>query len=606
MIVNFLKKIKFRTKLLLIFAVSSLIPLLFFFLISLKANDKAMMDSIGKMNMESLRGISDKVNSELEHYTDMLYQMNQDDNIISEVKILNESDSEYERAVASSRIMKTVKQYNNMEDMIRSITLVCANGQAVIYDSMTDSIVENLWSSYSNYRMIPPYRDAEGRNGMSVTSTVKFKDGDDYRYYFHLSRRIFDLENLDKGSIATIIISVDENQLDDICNPIDDGEDDVDDSINFITDADGLIISFPDKDHLCERVEKENIVDWYAGIKNSSSSEYECSVYEDATTGWTFYNIYDKRIGFSDVRRVQYIFIWTALALMALAIILILCFSNQLNGSVKRLVDGMEEVERGNFDVYVTSSTQDEMGIMADHFNSMTARVKELIDEVEKVTVRKKDAEIKALEAQINPHFLYNTLDSINWMAIDHEEYEISKMLRDLGIILRYSIGKSNAQVKISMMTVWLEKYISLQRVRFNDSFEYCIEVGKDCEDALISKLLIQPFIENAILHGLKDKESGGKLGVFISRSEDGNRIVISIEDNGSGLDEKIVERYNDPEKATEEGTGSIGMYNAFSRLKMYYGDKASWKITSFDGAGTIIMITIPIIMGEEDEDINS
>ena len=211
---------------------------------------------------------------------------------------------------------------------------------------------------------------------------------------------------------------------------------------------------------------------------------------------------------------------------------------------------------------------------------------------------RLKNAELRALEAQINPHFLYNTLDSINWMAIEQGEYEISKMLRNLGVILRYSIDKSNGMVTIKDLEDWIEKYMSLQQMRFEGVFTFEVHVEDAARKKWIYKLLLQPFIENAILHGLKDMDRDGLLRVDIGLSPEEDRILLIIEDNGKGMPENLVELYNDPIRAVEDESDRIGLQNAFSRLRMYYKDQAEWHVNSISGMGTVITLRVPIIDG--------
>ena len=169
-------------------------------------------------------------------------------------------------------------------------------------------------------------------------------------------------------------------------------------------------------------------------------------------------------------------------------------------------------------------------------------------------------------------------------------------MLRNLGIILRYSVGKSNAIVKVEEMCDWMDKYISLQKMRFDNVFEYEIFVAEVCKSYRLHKLLIQPFIENAIIHGFKEIEGGGRLRVDINSSEDSKSLLITIEDNGKGMSKELVQQYNDIEWAIRDDGSSIGLHNAFSRMYMYYGDKATWKITSIEGMGTVIMLKLPIL----------
>ena len=215
----------------------------------------------------------------------------------------------------------------------------------------------------------------------------------------------------------------------------------------------------------------------------------------------------------------------------------------------------------------------------------MLQRIAALIDEVRQVGAQQKDAEIKALEAEINPHFLYNILDSVNWMAIDREEYEISQMISSLAKILRYSINNSNEVVPLKDEVEWLRQYIYLQQVRFKDSFDYLIDVDDSLLELPVHKLILQPFVENAIRHGFKDSTRRNILR--ISAKEE-NGVLLSIQDNGCGIQadklDAILER-------TSEEKDHIGIANVIDRIQMYYGDSAEIQVMSEWMVGTTITI---------------
>lgn len=168
-------------------------------------------------------------------------------------------------------------------------------------------------------------------------------------------------------------------------------------------------------------------------------------------------------------------------------------------------------------------------------------------------------------------------------------------MLRNLGVILRYSVNKSNKLVTVAEMADWLDKYISLQQMRFNNAFICEVHVQKAAEPVKLHKLLIQPFVENAIVHGFKGIENGGILRVDIMLSEKEDELDIIIEDNGKGMPHEIAEQFNDPVTAVQDDGRSIGLNNAFARMRMYYGERVSWDVSSIPGIGTIITLKIPL-----------
>lgn len=144
-------------------------------------------------------------------------------------------------------------------------------------------------------------------------------------------------------------------------------------------------------------------------------------------------------------------------------------------------------------------------------------------------------------------------------------------------------------------MEDWLGKYVGLQQMRFDNAFSCEINVEPETCDVKIRKLLLQPFVENAIVHGLGELEHGGRLRVDIAMAEDKKGLVIIVEDNGTGMEPEILETFNDKEQAIQDDGRSIGLHNAFSRMNMYYGDAASWQVNSILGMGTVITIRLPL-----------
>lgn len=432
---------------------------------------------------------------------------------------------------------------------------------------------------------------------MVISPTQRVRRGKEEGRIFHISKRMYDFADIRKGPVGTVIMSINESVLNAVCSTAQEGEERY--SVNFIADKDGNVLTFPEPFYsgialtggrtMQEFVERTGVL---------KAKDVAVNRYENTDLGWYFYNAYDEGYILRDIRFIQYLTIVIGVLLLGASLFLIRYTVALIEKSTRSIVSGILEVQRGNLDVQVCVESNDEMGQIADNFNTMTGKVQGLIEEVKAVTEKKKEAEIRALEAQINPHFLYNTLDSINWMAIEKEEYEISRMVRNLGVILRYSVDKSNKLATVAEMADWLEKYVSLQRMRFNDAFDCEIHIQPETEKIRIYKLLIQPFVENAIVHGFKEIEYGGILRVDVMLSESGDEMDIIIEDNGKGISRDIAEKFNDRQQALQDDSTSIGLHNAFSRMRMYYGERASWNVSSIPEVGTVVTLKIPI--GEE------
>ena len=591
---NRYKNSKFQSKLMIIFVLTALLPIALILTVSFVLNAKNMTDKVDQLMINNLVRIADRTNLNLQIYTNSLYQMYQDELITENIKILMDNSSS--QAVAYNQINNRLKQYNTADSGIRCISVICSDGKAVEYDFETDSYMNNLWKDYKDLRKIQPYKDAIHGTGSTITPTMTFQERGEKKHYFHISKKVFDADRLEQGSIATIVMTIDEQVLNSICNT---PEQEEGMGINFPMTEEDVIVAYPDAAFSGVRKDpKMPIEDFVEETGLMKNKNLAVNSYEDPVTGWTFYNAYNKDIMLRDVVKAQLIYIMIGVLAIVGASAAIFCLVKDINRSVHQVVDGIKEVQEGNLDVTIPITQHDEIGDIAENFNKMTAKVKQLIREVKEAVDRQKNAELRALEAQINPHFLYNTLDSINWMAIEQGEYEISKMLRNLGVILRYSIDKSNGMVTIKDLEDWIEKYMSLQQMRFEGVFTFEVYVEDAARKKWIYKLLLQPFIENAILHGLKDMDGDGLLRVDIGLSPGEDRILLIIEDNGKGMPENLVELYNDPIRAVEDESDRIGLQNAFSRLRMYYKDQAEWHVNSISGMGTVITLRVPIIDG--------
>ena len=585
---------KIGRKIMSAFVMASIVPILTIQFIGYNMNSNSLKRKIDTLMVDNLTQLSERVDLTMDIYSNLVYQIYVDDKIIENVNTLLNGNGEG-REVAFHAIYNRLQQAEKSVRGIRSISVICANGQSVTYDAGTGSSIENLWDDYGDLREIAPYRDVQGMPGMLVTPTTRHKGYDGDAFYFHISKCMYDYNNLDRGTIATIVMSVDESVLRDIC-AVAIAEDEAEYNINFITDTNGFVISYPNSFYTGISMNPKLTVQEFVQVTGLLKGQNTAvNKYVNGHRGWVYYNVYNKDYMMRDIRNNQIMFILISLAAILFSSVLISYIVRRIGSSVALIIDGIDQVKEGNLNVSVALDSKDELGQIASNFNDMTGKVRNLIAEVSEAKDKQKDAEIRALEAQINPHFLYNTLDSINWLAIEKEEYGISRMLRNLGVILRYSVNRSNQMVSVTEVADWLEKYISLQQMRFNQSFRFELNVAEAAGSVRIYKLLLQPFVENAVIHGFKGMEKGGVLRVDIFLSDTGERLNIIIEDNGKGMPREMAESFNVREQAVRDEGGSIGLHNAFARMDMYYGREAVWNVNSIEGMGTVITLTLPV-----------
>lgn len=595
-----MKKLKFSSwfynrkiwqKLIITFVLAVLLPISISWYVMMSMNQKQMENKIQELMTSQLVQISERVDLTLDIYMNLVYQMNVDSGLIDEIKGLKSKDIN-KQVESRHNIYSRLQEYNNSVGGIRCISVITASGTDVTYDWGTASVRENIWKDYVDLRETAAYKKAQESTGIAILPTAVMEQDEEQLHVFQIAKAIYDLDELESEPIAAIVMILDESILKKLC------ENDREiawNGINFILDSQSRIITYPDSFFAGTTLEaNQNITDFIRMTGEMEDKKIGISTYEDTKTDWVYYNAYDLEkilAEISDTRR-------NALILGGILIIsacfLISGTVRNIGDSVKTIITGIQAVKSGDLKTEIRLEYKDELGEIAENFNDMTERVSILIEEVEGVTEKRKNAEIRALEAQINPHFLYNTLDSINWLAISRGEDEISEMLRNLGIILRYSVNKSNIEVSIAEVADWIDKYISLQQMRFDHAFEFQLTVQEVCKEYRIKKLLIQPFIENALIHGFKGIEEGGMLRVDISLTEEGKHICVIIEDNGNGLDQRQVTKYNDRSAAVEEDQEKIGLNNVFSRIEMYYGEKADWNVISIPDIGTIITLRFP------------
>lgn len=308
-------------------------------------------------------------------------------------------------------------------------------------------------------------------------------------------------------------------------------------------------------------------------------------------------NVQDTDYALRNFRYMIGIIVCVCVLASLASLLLTLHFSSQVDTSVKPILRAMDQANHGDMKARIEVRGNDEFTRISEQFNYMIEEIHQSNEQEKESLVRVKNAEIKSLEAQINPHFLYNTLDAINWVALDNEQYSISKMLTSLASILRYSIHKSNEIVEIQDELEYLKKYVYLQQQRFDYSFICTIDVEEDLRHYRIHKLMIQPLLENTLVHAFPGNTGMDEVNIRIGRTGKEGMLEIVVEDNGVGISPEQVELFNHFDYQKEKIETSIGVRNVITRLKLYYGSQGSFYVESgkeTDKEGTRITMRIP------------
>ena len=273
---------------------------------------------------------------------------------------------------------------------------------------------------------------------------------------------------------------------------------------------------------------------------------------------------------------------------IGLCIVLAFFFSRSVSLPVRMLAESMSLVQSGSLDVRVPESGISEIGKLDRSFNSMVERIKALIELTHEEEAKLRIAERKTLEAQINPHFLYNTLSTIKAIAKLHGEEEILTIASELGSLLRSSIGDYESEVTLERSFALIESYLAIQRIRHGEKLRIERRIDPGVLPVRTPKLLVQPLVENAIVHGLEPKI--GEWRLLLEAKREGDSISIRVEDNGVGFAPET----DLASIAAREGSGHVGLYNVRRRIELRYGPKASLSIESTPGEGAAVTLRIP------------
>lgn len=318
---------------------------------------------------------------------------------------------------------------------------------------------------------------------------------------------------------------------------------------------------------------------------------------------WKIISIFSqKQIELKIKQYLSNINLYIFILLYVFVFVTLVNFNRQLK-PLNKIAIMMKESVSNNFSARVNlPSTIREVEMLSNSFNFMTGKIRELIEKEYVAKIKQQQAEISALEAQINPHFLYNTLETIRWSAVKNGNEEIGRMIYSLSGSLRYSITDMGEKVKVSDEINWLKNYIYIQKIRFKNLFDLRLEIDDEILDCKIHKLVLQPFVENSIVHGFKDYTSGGL--IIIKGYLEENILNFEINDNGAGFSKGNIEVIIDSKNVENMEYMGIGICNAVKRLALYYGQGFQVSIVSRRNKGTSIGIRIELT--EENKNVQS
>jgi two-component system, sensor histidine kinase YesM len=368
-------------------------------------------------------------------------------------------------------------------------------------------------------------------------------------------------------------------------------------SIRFLLDAEGALVNL-ENDPLINQAASSDFLAPFIKEASTGHSTYELNKQQYllnyarlGTNDWTIMAIQSKDHVLQDLKNVR----WMIFIVIAVCILLTFLISNvytrYLLRPLQRLQLVMKRVESNDLTARFESRHGDELAQVGFRFNRMLEQIVLLIDEVKQAETNKRAAEIKALSAQMDPHFLYNTLNTIYWKLKLKQVEKSQGMIMSLSKLFQLGLNKGNEITTLDQELQHVTQYLELQAECYENLFDYHIRMEESWLGGLaVPRIMLQPLVENSILHGFESMESGGRIDITIASDMVSGCCVIRVQDNGSGMDETAVN------SLYLQGTGrGYAIGNMVSRLQLYYGEAAELVIESETGKGTVTVIRIPL-----------
>ena len=529
-----------RNKMIPAFFAASCIPILIFALISQIRLWKSTETLLKTRADEDIAKANQCLDMILDKYETILYDVTTDDEFITLVEEINENKEKEE--VNGSKLRRQFAHVCNRHIGVEGMQVVLKSQKRFFYDRFVSSSVESSW-----ILQVPVERIA-----VQTYYVDPVQSGTQEHPVFHILRKIIDYRNINK-EIGYVILSVDLSVLTDAIvagNTEEEG--------NTYLISENRIFLSPSMQKLGQNPDSI-----------SKKGMYTLQT-ENTTSGWEILLVWKMDAFYREIM-AQFLF-WTAVAFVILVLLIILLsrFTRPIRKSVSQIVEAMEQMEAGNFQIHLSPGEKDSLEIqkIREGLNALAEHTDDLIRQVKQSAIEQKNAEISALEAQIDPHFLYNILDTINWKAIENEQYEISELLVSLADILRYAIKNPGEETSLQAEQEWLEKYLLLQQAKLGEPIQAEFYVEEELQKYKIHKLLLQPFVENAVKYGFHGKEGEHKIKIQVQNA--GQQIHIVIENNGIPMTTEEIKELN----AGQEQKNHVGIANVRKRLKLYYGEE--------------------------------
>ena len=335
---------------------------------------------------------------------------------------------------------------------------------------------------------------------------------------------------------------------------------------------------------------------------SEGKNEYTAVHIHSDSTGWTTVGVIPLRYINKDLAGIQYLTVIIIVLTIIIGVTVSVIIAQSLILPLENTVNALEKFSRGDFAVRLKENRCDEIGKLNRIFNKAIKEINELMQKVTQSEILNKEMEFKTLQSQMNPHFLYNTLDTINWIAFKEKQTEICNLVAAISSLIRASISNKKSIITIEQELDYVKNYIYIQHIRYKDRFDIIYDIDESLLKQAVPKLIIQPIVENAIIHGIENSKNKNLL--YISVKRENECIIIIVKDTGIGMtDEKVSELLKEPLNAEgdeQKAHTNLGLYAVHKRIQLMYGDLYGLTVQSQAGEGTTVTLHIPFTKKQE------
>ena len=551
----------------------------------------------GKYEEENLVNMEAYLNSYLEEVDSIAKNVNYNYYLQDYLETVIKEEDDY----VDSGIGKNMRSYEMSSQAFSDTLLSRADISSIMIFGKKKMLLNRSMYTYQkvalDYSKLDWYAKAVAKPQDAIITGPNrhsFFDTDDE--VISLSREVQSYEN---GTFrGVILINLNMNKITEICNSFQEKQENF---ICIINDKGELVYEQQNGRERFAFDEKENRQELNTALGKTKEScfrlnyrgeKYLVTRTDMKTTGWTLVSMVPYKSVMAETMAISGVMI---LAVAITLIVTLLLLNRILTGVVKplkKLEKYMVQVNPDNMDQRMEILTDDEIGHLSMKFNQMMDRIRNLKEQVIEEQEDKRKYELQALQAQINPHFLYNTLDSIIWMA-ETNDSNIVAMTEALAKLFRISLNKGNEEISLERELEHVKNYLIIQSMRYADKFTYEISAEPGVERCRTIKLILQPIVENCIYHGIKKKRGTGKITIRAYRRE--QNLIIEVSDDGCGMPEEICRKILSDEIESENISGSgIGVKNVNERIQLRFGKKYGLSYSSEEGIGTTVTYVLP------------